>query len=62
LEGYVSESASETSDAAEKFRKLPDPVRLEDTITSAAASSPADPEAGRNIEQDQALGHRDNFA
>ena len=37
------------------YRHLPEPVRLADTTTGAAASAPADPEGGRNTDQDAAL-------
>ncbi|GAA0610406.1 hypothetical protein HPO96_29710 [Kribbella sandramycini] len=36
----------------ERFRTLPEPVRLEDTIATHPASEPADPDEGRNAEQD----------
>jgi len=39
----------------ERFRHLPDPVRLEDTIASEPASDPPDPTAGRNSDQYNAL-------
>jgi len=47
------------SEPANDYRRLPDPVRLEDTITSAPASTPADPDADRNVAQDRAVGHRE---
>jgi len=37
------------------FRHLPEPVRLADTTAGQAASAPADPEGGRNPDQDAAL-------
>jgi hypothetical protein len=42
-----------------KFRTLPEPIRLEDTVVSVPASTPDDPEAGRNVAQDQAVGVRE---
>ena len=43
----------------ERFRTLPEPIRLEDTVISLPAGAPADPEAGRNIDQDRATGVRE---
>jgi hypothetical protein len=35
-----------------EFRRLPEPVRLEDTVTSHDADAPPDPEAGRDTDRD----------
>ena len=43
----------------DRFRILPEPIRLEDTIVSVPASAPGDPEAGRNVDQDRAVGVRE---
>ena len=43
----------------ERFRKLPEPVRLEDTVVLLPAGPPADPEVGRNVDQDRATGVRE---
>ncbi len=43
----------------ERFRTLPEPVRLEDTVVLLPAGAPADPEAGRNVDQDRATGVRE---
>jgi hypothetical protein len=45
--------ASDRSD--NPYRQLPEPVRLADTTPGQAASAPADPEGGRNTDQDAAL-------
>jgi len=37
---------------SDRFRRLPAPVRLEDTITSQDVVPVPDPEGGRNTEQD----------
>ena len=47
------------SEPVNDYRRLPDPIRLEDTVTSAPGAPAADPEAGRNIDQDLAIGVRD---
>ncbi|GAB3812449.1 hypothetical protein GCM10028799_08890 [Kribbella italica] len=36
-----------------------DPIRLEDTVTSVPGTPTADPDGGRNIDQDLAVGVRD---
>ena len=43
----------------DRFRTLPEPIRLEDTVISVPASTPGDPEAGRNVDQDRAAGVRE---
>jgi hypothetical protein len=42
-----------------RFRTLPEPIRLEDTVVSVPANTPDDPEAGRNVDQDRAVGVRE---
>jgi hypothetical protein len=39
----------------ERFRQLPERVKLEDTTTTQPSAAPADPATGRNTEQDDAL-------
>lgn len=39
-----------TADPAARFRSLPEPVRLEDTVALVAASDERDPKAGRDTE------------
>ncbi len=39
-------------DPREGFRHLPEPVRLEDTITSQDTEPAPDPDGGRNPERD----------
>lgn len=51
-------SVSAKESGADQFRELPEQIRLEDTIASVP-SAPADPDAGRNIDADRALGHRE---
>ncbi|GAB3947241.1 hypothetical protein GCM10029976_076160 [Kribbella albertanoniae] len=36
----------------ERFRTLPASVKLEDTIASHPAGTPADPDEGRNLDQE----------
>lgn len=36
----------------ERFTKLPEPIRLEDTITSQDVEPVPDPEAGRDTDRD----------
>ena len=43
----------------DRFRTLPEPIRLEDTIVSIPASTPSDPEDGRNVDHDRAVGVRE---
>jgi hypothetical protein len=43
----------------DRFRTLPEPIRLEDTIVSIPASTPSDPEDSRNVDQDRAIGIRE---
>lgn len=43
----------------DRFRTLPEPIRLEDTVISIPASAQSDPEAGRNVDQDRAVGVRE---
>jgi hypothetical protein len=45
--------------ATEDFRQLPDPIRLEDTVISLPGGAPSDPEGGRNVAQDRAVGVRE---
>jgi hypothetical protein len=45
--------ASDRSD--NPYRHLPEPVRIADTTTGQTASAPADPEGGRDTDQDAAL-------
>jgi hypothetical protein len=40
------------SEPVNDYRRLPDPIRLEDTVTSVPGTPPSDPEAGRNVDQD----------
>ncbi|GAA1550698.1 hypothetical protein [Kribbella lupini] len=47
------------SEPVNDYRRLPDAVRLEDTVTSVPGTPAADPDAGRNIDQDLAVGVRD---
>jgi hypothetical protein len=47
------------SPGPEDFRKLPDPIRLEDTVVLVPGSAPSDPEGGRNVAQDHAVGVRE---
>ncbi|TCC36258.1 hypothetical protein [Kribbella speibonae] len=42
-----------------RVRTLPEPIRVEDTIVSVPATAPGDPEAGRNVDQDRAVGIRE---
>lgn len=35
-----------------RFAKLPEPVRLDDTVTSQDVQSPPDPEGGRDTDRD----------
>lgn len=42
----------------DRFRTLPEPIRLEDTVVSVPVSAPGDPDAGRNVDQDLAVGLR----
>jgi hypothetical protein len=37
---------------AERFRRLPEPVRLEDTVAEVDVRPVPDPEAGRNTDRD----------
>jgi hypothetical protein len=52
----MSESADRLdpgeSNAPDRFRTLPERIRLEDTITSQEAETPPDPTMGRDIERD----------
>jgi hypothetical protein len=36
----------------ERFKHLPEPVALDDTVTSQDTSPPPDPEAGRDTDRD----------
>ncbi|WP_433018861.1 hypothetical protein [Kribbella sp. CA-294648] len=47
------------SESVNDYRHLPDPIRIEETIVSLCADIAADPEAGRNVDQDRAVGHRE---
>jgi hypothetical protein len=47
------------SEAVNDYRRLPDPIRIEDTVVSVPGTVPGDPDAGRNIDQDLAVGVRD---
>ena len=38
--------------ASERYRRLPEPIRLEDTITTKDADPLPDPDAGRNPDRD----------
>lgn len=35
-----------------RYRHLPEPIRVEDTISTKQAAPPPDPEAGRNPDRD----------
>ena len=35
-----------------RFAKLPEPVRLDDTVTTQDVQSPPDPESGRDTDRD----------
>ncbi|WP_019136043.1 hypothetical protein [Cellulomonas massiliensis] len=45
------------TDPAARFRSLPDPVRLEDTVALVAASDERDPRGGRDTETEFMLRH-----
>jgi hypothetical protein len=48
-------TALDAHESAERFRELPERVRLEDTATTQPSQPPPDPTMGRNIKLDEAL-------
>lgn len=48
---------TETPEGQGRYAVLPEPVRLEDTITSQPAADPPDPTGGRDTETDFLLRH-----
>ena len=43
---------TEPKESASRFSRLPEPVRLEDTIASQDTAPPPDPEGGRDTDRD----------
>ncbi len=48
----VTETQKRTQPGQPRFERLPEPVRLEDTVASQDTSPPPDPEAGRDTDRD----------
>ncbi len=46
------EGDRETDTGADRFKRLPEPVRLEDTVESHATETARDPEGGRDTDRD----------
>ena len=46
------EPTSEQASGSEKYRHLPEPVKLEDTIASQETEPARDPEGGRDTDRD----------
>lgn len=46
------DSATEPESGAQRFKKLPEPVKLEDTVESQETDAARDPEGGRDTDRD----------
>jgi hypothetical protein len=48
----MSKHEADTTPDPERFKKLPEPVRLEDTVESKDTRTARDPEAGHDTDRD----------
>lgn len=55
MTGSAKSGSPDEPNGPERFRQLPERIRLEDTITTQETDPPPDPSMGRDTEQDFVL-------